>query len=64
VAVNFGTFVAGISIAPPVRGLRPFLAFLLKTEKIPNPTSVTFWPFFNDPLMALIITSSACVASD
>ena len=41
-AENFGERVAGIMISLPVRGFRPFLAFLRLTEKVPKPTKVTF----------------------
>ena len=41
-AENLGIFLAKIFIGSPVLGLRPYLSFLLETEKVPNPTSVTF----------------------
>ena len=44
-AVNLGTFVAGILISTLVLGLMPFLAFLFFTEKAPKPTRVTLSPF-------------------
>src|SRR5208283_831463 len=46
-AENFGILAAAIFITLPVLGLRTFLAFLFDIEKVPNPTSVTFLPFFS-----------------
>jgi hypothetical protein len=62
-AVNLGILAAGMVITAPVLGLRPFLDFLLTTEKVPNPTRVTFWPFFSADLTALSVESSALEAS-
>jgi hypothetical protein len=62
-ALNFGTLAAGIEITSPVLGLRPFLAFLLTTEKVPNPTRATFCPFFKAPFMEFKVESSAFAAS-
>jgi hypothetical protein len=50
-------------ITSPVLGLRPFLVFLFTTEKVPNPTSVTFCPFFKADLTAFNVESSALEAS-
>jgi hypothetical protein len=61
--VNFGIFAAGMVITSPVLGLRPFRDFLFVTEKVPNPTSVTFCPFFNADLTAFKVASSAFDAS-
>jgi len=61
--VNFGVFAAGMVITAPVLGLRPLRAFLFTTEKVPNPTNVTFWPFFNDAFTALSVESNAFDAS-
>jgi hypothetical protein len=61
--VNFGTLAAGMVITSPVLGLRPFLDFLFTTEKVPNPTSVTFCPFFKADLTAFSVESSALDAS-
>jgi hypothetical protein len=58
-AVNFGILAAGIVITSPVLGLRPFLDFLLTTEKVPNPTSVTFCPFFKANLTEFKVESNA-----
>src|SRR5688500_6765305 len=45
-ALNLATFLALILITAPVCGLRPLRAALLETEKVPNPTRVTFpFPF-------------------
>jgi putative acetyltransferase len=54
-----GTFAALILIDAPVRGLRPLRAARLVTENVPNPTSVTEPPFFNDVLIDWITASSA-----
>jgi hypothetical protein len=61
--VNLGILAAGIVMTAPVLGLRPFLDFLLTTEKVPNPTSVTFCPFFSADLMEFNVESSALVES-
>jgi hypothetical protein len=61
--VNFGIFAAGMVMTSPVLGLRPFLDFLLDTEKVPKPTSVTFCPFFMADLIAFNVESSARDAS-
>ncbi len=62
-AVNFGVLAAGILITCPVLGLRPFLAFLFVTPKVPKPTMVTFCPFFKAALTASSVASKALVAS-
>ena len=62
-AENTGTFLALILIAFPVRGLRPVLAFLFFTEKLPNPMRLTFSPLASAPLMASITASTAATAS-
>jgi hypothetical protein len=62
-AVNLGTFFALILIASPVWGLCPFLADLLATLKVPNPTMVTSTPFFSDLVMASKTASTAAAAS-
>src|SRR3990172_7540128 len=61
--VNFGDFAAGMVIPAPVLGFRPFLDFLFTTPNVPNPTRVTFWPFFKDTLIAFSVESSAFEAS-
>jgi hypothetical protein len=50
-AANFGTLWAAILIGFPVCGFLPTRAFLLATEKVPNPTIVTFWPFLREAVM-------------
>src|SRR5580704_14776566 len=45
-ALNLATFLALILMTAPVSGFRPLRAALLDTEKVPNPTSVTFPPPF------------------
>lgn len=45
--LNFTTVFAGMLISFPVLGLRPVLADLLDTEKVPNPIRVTLSPPFN-----------------
>jgi hypothetical protein len=60
---NFGILAAGIVMTSPVRGLRPFLDFLFTTEKVPNPTSVTFCPFFKADLIEFKVESSDLDAS-
>ena len=62
-ALNFATFFAAIFIALPVWGLRPILAALLATEKLPNPTNATLSPFFRDLVIALVVASNAFPAS-
>ncbi len=74
-ALNFATFLAAILIVAPVCGLRPSLAALLVTEKVPKPTKVTLSPFFNAllaapmkasivlPASALVIPVSDAIAS-
>jgi hypothetical protein len=52
-----------MGITSPVFGLRPFLALLSKTEKVPNPTSITFCLFFKLFIMVLSITARAFAAS-
>ena len=54
-----GTFEALILIVSPVRGLRPFLAARLRTEKVPKPTSVTESPFLSAFVIAVIALSMA-----
>jgi hypothetical protein len=56
-AVNFGILAAGIVITSPVLGLRPFLDFLFTTENVPNPTRVTFCPFFRADLIEFRVAS-------
>jgi hypothetical protein len=48
-------------MASPVFGLRPVLAFLFDTLNVPNPTRVTFRPFFK---VALIESSAVLTALD
>jgi len=43
--------------------LRPFLDFLFATENVPNPTSVTFCPFFKAERIAFNEASSDFNAS-
>ena len=46
-ALNFGALHAEMLIVSPVCGFLPSLAALLLTSNVPNPTSCTFWSFFN-----------------
>src|SRR3990170_3168022 len=62
-AVNFGVFRRAMVITSPVFGLRPFLALLSRTEKVPNPTSITFCLFFKLFFIALSVTFRAFDAS-
>lgn len=62
-ALNFTTFLAGILISFPVCGLRPVRAFLLLTEKEPNPMSWILSPFFKALLIASMVASNAFAAS-
>ena len=59
---NFVTFLAGIFSGAPVWGLRPVLAFLELTEKVPKPTSVTLLPFFSVPTTPSSAELSALLA--
>ena len=56
---NFGTFFALILITSPVCGFLPFLAFLLSTLNVPNPTNVTAFFFFNDFVIVAKTQSTA-----
>ena len=47
-ALNFGTLDAAIRRGAPVCGFLPIRAFLLTTEKVPNPTKLTFRPLFRE----------------
>ena len=62
-AVNLGILAAGMVIVAPVLGLRPLRDFLFTTEKVPNPTRVTFCPFFNADRIELSVESKALDAS-
>ena len=46
-ALNLGLLEAAILISFPVWGLRPVLAALLATSKVPNPISWIFPPFLS-----------------
>jgi hypothetical protein len=54
-ALNLATFFAAILISFPVCGFLPTLAFLLATDQVPKPISVTLSFFFNDLVMVPVI---------
>ena len=62
-AVNPGVFLAGILIGAPVCGLRPFLAALDRTMKVPKPVTTTLSPFFNVSVTALKTQLTASLAA-
>jgi hypothetical protein len=62
-ALKTGTFLAAILIASPVWGFLPLRAFLLLTEKVPNPTNVTLSPFLSAFWIAANVALTAASAS-
>ena len=54
-ALNFATFLLGISISAPVLGFLPFLASLLVVDQVPKPVKETFSPFLRATVMLLTI---------
>jgi len=62
-ALKTGTFLAAILIASPVWGFLPLRAFLLLTEKVPNPTNVTVSPFLRAFWIAANVAVTAASAS-
>src|SRR5690606_39080955 len=60
---NFGTRASLMSMASPVRGLRPTRAARSETENVPKPTSVTASSFLSVVLTASMNASRARVAS-
>jgi len=66
-ALNLGLLEAAILISFPVWGLRPILAALLATSKVPNPMSWIFPPFLSylatTSVKALIVASVSFLES-
>jgi hypothetical protein len=53
-----------MSISSPVRGFRPFLAFLVAVENDPNPMKVTFSSRVNESSIVPNVASRLFFASD
>src|SRR5574338_1206188 len=62
-ALHFGSLAAGMSIASPVRGLRPVDAAREDTRKVPKPTKRTSVPSRSDAVIASRTASIALAAS-
>ena len=62
-ALKAGVLEAAILISLPVWGLRPVRAALLRTSKVPKPTSVTLSPFFRVISTVLVNALRAASAS-
>src|SRR3989338_1588552 len=62
-ARNFGTLIAFISIAAPVRGLRPMRPARVFASKIPKPATETSSPLLRHSVIFSITDSTARSAS-
>ena len=62
-ALNRGTLAAGMRMALPVWGFRPFRAARLATENVPKPTNVTFFPLLRESRIDFRVLSRAVSAA-